>query len=215
MVFQLEEGETLTEPVPSREARRAILAVEASEGGAGALGRLVTEPQHVSRVAKATLGLMHYNDLDAAIAAADPKLLADDPSASCVKGCYRCLLSYYNQPDHELIDRTDPEVLRVLLRLARSEVSPVEHSEPDSTCSEWIAAFGRWGLPKPYGAPLSANGELLPLVWPEHRVAAAIGTLAEETRKAVDDLAYSAVVLPERPGDAAPAKLTELLEDGS
>ena len=30
--------------------------------------------------------------------------------AHCVKGCYRCLLSYYNQPDHELIDRTDEAV---------------------------------------------------------------------------------------------------------
>ena len=45
IVFQLEEGEILTEPVPARENRRAILAFEATEGGAGVLGRLTTEPQ--------------------------------------------------------------------------------------------------------------------------------------------------------------------------
>ena len=68
---------------------------------------------------------MHYRNLDAAIAAADPALLENDPEAQCVKGCYRCLLSYYNQPDHELIDRTDDDVRRVLLRLARSDVAPI------------------------------------------------------------------------------------------
>ena len=68
---------------------------------------------------------MHFENLDLAIAAADPSNLTEDPSAQCVKGCYRCLLSYYNQPDHELIDRTDPELLEILLRLARAEVDPV------------------------------------------------------------------------------------------
>ena len=40
IVFQLEEGEIQTEPVPSRENRRGILAFEATEGGAGVLGRI-------------------------------------------------------------------------------------------------------------------------------------------------------------------------------
>ena len=50
---------------------------------------------------------MHLENIDAAVAARDPILLRDKEGAECVKGCYRCLLSYYNQPDHELIDRTD------------------------------------------------------------------------------------------------------------
>jgi len=128
LVFQLEEGETLTEPVPSRESRRAILAYEATEGGAGVLGRLTTEPEVLARVARTALDLMHYRNLDAAIAAADPALLENDPEAQCVKGCYRCLLSYYNQPDHEHIDRTDGDVLRTLLRLARSDAAPIATS---------------------------------------------------------------------------------------
>ena len=50
---------------------------------------------------------MHYEGIEAAAAAGDPGLLVTVPHAHCVKGCYRCLLSYYNQLDHELIDRTD------------------------------------------------------------------------------------------------------------
>src|SRR5204863_8935364 len=75
LIFQLEEGETLTEPVPSRESRRAILAYEATEGGAGVLGRLTTEPQALARVARTALGLMHYRNLEPDIAAADPRAL--------------------------------------------------------------------------------------------------------------------------------------------
>jgi hypothetical protein len=103
IVFQLEEGEIQTEPVPSRESRRGILAFEATEGGAGVLGRLTTDAAALANVARTALELMHYRDLDAAISAADPALLVAEDDARCVKGCYRCLLSYFNQPDHEQI----------------------------------------------------------------------------------------------------------------
>ena len=43
VVFQLEEGEILGEPLPGREKRRALLAYEATEGGAGVLNRLIED----------------------------------------------------------------------------------------------------------------------------------------------------------------------------
>jgi hypothetical protein len=89
IVFQLEEGEIQTEPVPARENRRGILAFEATEGGAGVLGRLTSDPQAVAGIARAALLLMHYRDLDAAIAAADPSLLVENEDARCVKGCHK------------------------------------------------------------------------------------------------------------------------------
>jgi hypothetical protein len=34
-----------------------------------------------------------------------------DGSSICEAGCYQCLLSYFNQPDHEHINRRDPDAL--------------------------------------------------------------------------------------------------------
>jgi hypothetical protein len=64
IVFQLEEGEIQTEPVPARDNRRGILAFEATEGGAGVLGRLTINPDALAKVARAALELMHYRNID-------------------------------------------------------------------------------------------------------------------------------------------------------
>ena len=44
LTFELEEGETASEPLPTAETRRAILLYEATEGGAGVLSRILQEP---------------------------------------------------------------------------------------------------------------------------------------------------------------------------
>lgn len=211
LTFQLEEGELLTEPVPSRESRKAILAFEATEGGAGVLGRLTADPDVVARVARTALDLMHYRNIDEAVSAQDPALLADDPSAECVKGCYRCLLSYYNQPDHEHIDRKDESVLRLLLRLARSTVAPARRRSEEDTGSGWPAAFERWGIPAPDAEPMTLGDRSVPLVWRRFTLAAIAGAVADETREAATWLGYDLVELPEQPGDAPPAALLAAL----
>jgi hypothetical protein len=211
LVFQLEEGEVLTEPVPSRDNRRAILVYEATEGGAGVLGRLTTEPQALARVARTVLELMHYRNLDAAIAAADPALLEDDPKAQCVKGCYRCLLSYYNQPDHELIDRTKGDVRLTLLRLARGKVAPIRQSTGAGEGGAWAEALSRWGLPLPDGEPLIIDGVVLPLAWRAHLAAAVFGRLRDDTRAALEALGFAVAAVPDEPGDTPPPELAEML----
>jgi hypothetical protein len=148
IVFQLEEGEVQTEPVPGREQRRRILAYEATEGGAGVLGRLAIDRGALAQVARAALEMMHFDNIDAAIAAADAALLTDVPDARCVKGCYRCLLSYFNQPDHELIDRKDKAVQTTLLRLTRCDVVTAQASKDRTENGSWHAALLRWGLPE-------------------------------------------------------------------
>jgi hypothetical protein len=163
IVFQLEEGEVSTEPVPSRERRRAILLYEATEGGAGVLGRLTTDPAALPRVARKALELMHFENIDTASTAAAPDALAEDSNARCVAGCYRCLLSYYNQPDHELINRTDRDVQLLLLRLARGNVIADQTVENDTANGDWPAAIARWGLPNPDPEPLTLDGATLPL----------------------------------------------------
>jgi hypothetical protein len=210
LVFQLEEGETLTEPTPSRENRKAILAFEATEGGAGVLSRLLSEPMRLAEVARATLELMHYQNIDTAISNGDPDKLTDTLEAECVKGCYRCLLSYYNQPDHELIDRTDADVRRILLRLARGEVSPVKQPSV-ARLSEWPKAFAAWGLPAPDSASLTVGEVTLPFAWRAHLTAATVEPPATEIATAVEALGFSLVYLPARPGSAPPSDLVALL----
>jgi len=49
-----------------------------------------------------------------------------DEDPTCEAGCYRCLLSYYNQPEHGDIDRRNSTVLDLLCRLTRATRSAVE-----------------------------------------------------------------------------------------
>ena len=98
-VFELEDNELAAEPLPSRDNRRSILFYEAAEGGAGVLRRLL-DADDFRRVVIEAIDLCHF----------DPETLEDrgraiDSKEDCEAGCYDCLLSYYNQADHELIDR--------------------------------------------------------------------------------------------------------------
>jgi hypothetical protein len=207
-VFQLEEGETLTEPVPNRDDRKAVLTFEATEGGAGVLTRLVSEPKRLADVARSALGLMHFENLELAIATADPSKLTQDPSAQCVKGCYRCLLSYYNQPDHEFIDRTDPELLEILLRLARAEVVPIVAKQPDAP-EDLISRIKGSTVPTPDVSPLVVGEAAFPLVWRSHLVLASESPLTPDQRTAVEALGFTILQL----GDSSepPAELLRLL----
>src|SRR5262249_26773798 len=42
---------------------------------------------------------------------------------ACEAGCYKCLLSYTNQPDHKTIDRRTDAVLDLLCRLSRADAT--------------------------------------------------------------------------------------------
>lgn len=124
--YQLEDRELASEPLPDLADRRSLLFYEASEGGAGALRRLVDDPTQLSRVARAALALCHF----------DPDTGADLGQAprareQCESACYDCLLSYYNQRDHGKLDRF---AIRPILRAwaaGHVEVSPVPRSRTD------------------------------------------------------------------------------------
>jgi hypothetical protein len=192
IVFQLEEGEVLTEAVPSRENRRAVFTYEATEGGAGVLERLVSEPDALRRVAKTALSIMHFENVEAAASSADPALLRTAEDANCVSGCYRCLLSYDNQPDHELIDRRDEAALRTLLRFARGTMGNIESSaEP---------------------AREDARRAAVPaLVWRSHLAIGVFGPLPDSVRAALSACGYAFVLLSERPGSTVPPQRSSLL----
>ncbi len=109
--FQLEDSELASELLPDGEERGRLLLTEAAEGGAGALRRLQADADAIAQVAREALRIMHV----------DPETGAETPD-SCVRGCYRCLLSYSNQNRHEQIDRR--EIVPLFLRLARAGTTP-------------------------------------------------------------------------------------------
>jgi superfamily II DNA/RNA helicase len=208
-VYQLEEGEVLAEPMPTRDERKGFLLYEATEGGAGVLTRLVSEGGALAEVARIALGVMHYDlgeDGRDLADAADG--LVDGAASSCVAACYRCLMSYYNQPDHERLDRHDPDALTFLLRLARSRTSfapatgasPAPPAQPGpaptDAASRLLAAALARGLPDPDKTPLTEGGMEFRLIWRNHYVAAIIGISNQDATSRLEDKGFEVVSFP-------------------
>lgn len=210
VVFQLEEGEVLGEPLPARDNRRAILAYEATEGGAGVLSRLVEDPNALRKVAREALLLMHFEKVDEAIRAGDAKLLAGRDGEACVRGCYRCLLSYFNQPDHELIDRTGDEAKQMLIDLARGEVTLTVVPKQSSENPHWIDAFKEAGFPPPDASAISFSGQEMSFAWRSHYVAAGAAPISQEARQAADDKGWTLFELPGTIADGVPDGMTAI-----
>lgn len=134
--FQIEDSEMIVEPLPNRENRKSLLFYEASEGGAGVLSRLVQSPESFATVAREALRIMHYqippegSFLDLDLASAEER---QSGQAICEAGCYQCLLSYFNQPDHELINRRNASALDILQQAAHASVVRKGSASPSQT----------------------------------------------------------------------------------
>lgn len=214
VVFQLEEGEVLSESLPRRDDRRALLFYEATEGGAGVLSQLIDDPLAMGRVAAAALDLMHFSNVDVAIARGDQSALEVREHEACVRGCYRCLLSYFNQPDHELIERDSEAAKQLLIDLARAAfVAPgrVGHASEGRNDGHWLQAFATAGLPAPSGGGKTFVGQVFPFAWMEHQVAARAGPLTDDVLAAAADRGWSLAALPDDPNAGAPSPLIALL----
>jgi superfamily II DNA/RNA helicase len=174
LVFQIEESELVAEPLPTQSDRKALLFYEAAEGGAGVLTRLATEPDALALVASQALELMHHNRPNGAWtveALPDLEVKRKDGSSICEAGCYQCLLSYFNQPDHEHINRRDPAALGLLVALANARVVPQTESTPAEALSivqyssaagdlqgQWLATLLAAGCRPPEEGPLLVLG---------------------------------------------------------
>ena len=213
VTFQLEEGEVLAEPLPSRDSRRAILAYEATEGGAGVLNRLIEDPHALNLVARRALELMHFDEVESAIDSGDPTLLKERTDEACVRGCYRCLLSYFNQPDHEMIDRTSQEVRTLLVDLARGQMLPSAAPEGSETNCEWSEVFALQGVSEPDAKPLTLAGTSFPFAWRRHFVAAKIGAVPDAARSVGDDRGWILFELPREESGRLPTGLVAALRD--
>ena len=143
---------------------------------------------------------MHFENVDAAISVGDAGLLREQKDGSCVRGCYRCLLSYFNQPDHELIDRSSPEVVQLLIDLARGMISLGAKQPLETAASRWPEVFTASGIP-PIDAKSAYFGDLeFEFVWRTFAVAA---TTKEITADIEADAANKGWVVVELPSDCS------------
>lgn len=210
IVFQLEEGEILSEPLPKRDDRRAILFYEATEGGAGVLGRLIRDEYALHRVAASALEVMHYDQVEEALGAVDPAQLEETDEAPCVNGCYRCLLSYYNQPDHEEIDRLNSGLLELLVAFATGSL--VRPQTADKT-DPWRAAFEQAGLVAPDAEGIRVGDVDVPYVWRGHYVAATPYSVTAETRETAAAEGWELFMIPDDGSYGVPIELKQMLKE--
>ncbi len=167
--FQIEESELVVEPLPTTDNRKALLFYEAAEGGAGVLTRLATEPTSLAMVASAALRVMHFNFVENNATVEELKQYEQrnaEGDSICEAGCYQCLLSYFNQPDHDHIDRRNSEALELLVALVNADVSPINvTSQPPSTLQDnnndlqslWLAELQAKQLKQPDAIGVSVN----------------------------------------------------------
>lgn len=167
MTFQIEESELVAEPLPKADERRALMFYEAAEGGAGVLTRIASDPASLAQVASNALKLLHHNTPQGLWKLEDLSALEQTNALGnriCEAGCYQCLLSYFNQPDHNNINRRNLDALKVLVALANAEVKakqvpPPKHgAEPNNVrLQHWLDAVAKAHLRLPDATLVSVN----------------------------------------------------------
>ena len=143
VAFQLDGSEIAAELMPNEEEASALLLYESAEGGAGVLSRLVESPSALRQLGRTALEVCHWRLSDPlpAIGAA-----LEDADPDCEAGCYRCLLGYHNQREHDRIDRRIPELKQFLLDLAGAELVGQGGSDSRSERLERLLGFCQSGL---------------------------------------------------------------------
>ena len=158
-VFQLEESELAVVSLPDRDHRTAILFYETAEGGAGVLTRVAHDPTSLRQIATEALEVCHYSSESGSWTDFDD---LKDLNQDCEAGCYQCLLSYYNQPDHPLIDRQKPELLDLLCQLTRVKCEPSSGKSSLGDSFEELMNASTSSLEKTWLKFLKTNGFNLP-----------------------------------------------------
>lgn len=206
--FQIEEAELVAEPLPTSDNRRALLFYEAAEGGAGVLTRLANEADQLAEVAKNALKLMHFQTPETAWSfdqLPDLEQRRPDGERICEAGCYQCLLSYYNQPDHDKINRQEPKVLKMLVALANASVRndlPTQHGEASNSdvhLTAWLAELEKRELRRPDAlkVPLNNGQGIADAQFKAARALVFLSPPDEGLRAYAEDRGYRVLVFPQ------------------
>ena len=128
----------------------------------------------------------------------------NDGSSICEAGCYQCLLSYFNQPDHEHINRRDPDALGLLVALANARVAPHVAPRVDTATpavpqaagelrDQWLAALKAAGCRMPDEGPLTVLGGSAQMAakYAATRTLVALQTPSPETTAALEERGWT------------------------
>ena len=214
--FQIESAELVVEALPSPHDRKSLLLYEAAEGGAGVLSRLASDPAHLAQVARVALSMMHYQVPENEVHADHLTDLAGEnagPEAlPCEAGCYQCLLSYFNQPDHEIIDRRNTAAVGFLVSLANATVQSLHPADvvartadgdASGSLQNWLAAVTKHGLRQPDQVNLPINGgeATADAVYQTDRALVFLTPPSQAVSAYAQDRGFTAVVVPADPSE--------------
>lgn len=157
--FQIEESEIMAEPLPTHDRRNAILFYESAEGGAGVLTRLVSDRSAIARVADRALRICHYEPSGTW---QESSIESSNTNEDCEAGCYRCLLSYYNQPDHELLDRRNKDVFKILTSLTNAKIKISSDGRTHDEQAEQLKRLSNSSLEQEWLKYIKESGYRLP-----------------------------------------------------
>jgi len=142
VAFDLDEREVggFLAPAPDAEGTPyRVVLYETAVGGSGVLASLA-EPGRLARLVGRARELLHEGD----------------PEGGCQKACYACLLSFFNQRDHHLLDRTlvlpwlqSLEDLTVALQVSADRFEALASGCQSDLEREVLAAIRDRGLPLP------------------------------------------------------------------
>ncbi|PQJ33609.1 hypothetical protein BSZ35_02445 [Salinibacter sp. 10B] len=112
VTMELDESELsgFINEIPEDPDRRRIVIYETAEGGIGAVQSL-TEAPRLRAVLQSAREVLHEGE------------------EGCEKACYECLCTFYNQRDHDVLDRT--LVLPFLQELGDLEIEGRQSGSPD------------------------------------------------------------------------------------
>ena len=111
--------------LPDPDRRGRALLIESAEGGAGALRRLVDDPEALALAARTALEIMHFDPVTGEDLSRD-----EEGRERCVLACYECLLSYANQNAHGMINRHLVRDWMLQLAAASVRLAPRSPREP-------------------------------------------------------------------------------------
>lgn len=130
-----------------------------------------------------------------------------DGSRICEAGCYQCLLSYFNQPDHDNINRQDKDALTLLVALANGHVQaidplPLQSGIPESTTDSltlWLNMLHTYGLHKPDATAVAINNGAVTAdaLYRQARTLIFFVEPAEEVHLYTKERGYQLLVFPE------------------